>query len=199
MSQTLKTPYLQVNKQHKERSMTCITKIPKMDNKNHVDVVTAGWNSIYGSQVNLCGIPMDIWKKFLWDAVSCFEEKKEGNSLWKYSATTQKDLDYNLLVVLALNEDITKDTKTDVNMDNPSTPTTPTTATNSLAVLAKVAQSYSSQISTTWLNWWTKWWKWWSWLPMWRGWRNATTRRCRHYRTVSYKENWTFQGLKVSQ
>ena len=45
------------------------------------------------------------------------------------------------------NEDITKDTKTDVNMDNPSTPTTPTTATNSLAVLAEVAQSHSSQSS----------------------------------------------------
>ena len=44
---------------------------------------------------------------------------------------------------LGTNEDITKDTKTDVNMDNPSTPTTPTTATNSLAVLAKVAQSQS--------------------------------------------------------
>ena len=41
----------------------------------------------------------------------------------------------------------TKDTKTDVNMDNPSTPTTPTTATNSLAVLAKVTQSHSSQSS----------------------------------------------------
>ena len=32
------------------------------------------------------------------------------------------------------NEDIPKDTKTDVNMDNPSNSTTPTTATNSLAV-----------------------------------------------------------------
>ena len=41
-------------------------------------------------------------------------------------------------------EEITKDTKTDVNMDNPSTPTT---ATNSLAVLAEVAQSHSSQSS----------------------------------------------------
>ena len=45
------------------------------------------------------------------------------------------------------NEDITKDTKTNVNMDNPNTPTTPTTATNSLAVLAEVAQSHSSQSS----------------------------------------------------
>ena len=41
------------------------------------------------------------------------------------------------------NEDIKKDTKTDVNMDNLSTSTTPTTATNSLAVLAEVAQSQS--------------------------------------------------------
>ena len=31
---------------------------------------------------------------------------------------------------LGTNEDIIKDTKTDVNMDNPNTPTTPTTATN---------------------------------------------------------------------
>ena len=45
---------------------------------------------------------------------------------------------------LGINEDITKDTKSDVNMDNPSTPTT---ATNSLAVLAEVAQSHSSQSS----------------------------------------------------
>ena len=50
---------------------------------------------------------------------------------------------------LGTNEDITKDTKTDVNMENPSTPTTPTAATNSLAVLAEVAQSHSSQISLT--------------------------------------------------
>ena len=35
-------------------------------------------------------------------------------------------------------EEITKNAKTDVNMDNPSTPT-PTTATNSLAVLAELA------------------------------------------------------------
>ena len=48
---------------------------------------------------------------------------------------------------LGTNEDITKGTKIDVNMDNPSTPTTPTTATNSLAVLAEVAQSHSSQSS----------------------------------------------------
>ena len=48
---------------------------------------------------------------------------------------------------LGTNEDITKDTKTDVNMDNPSNPTTPTTATNSLAVLAEVAQFHSSQSS----------------------------------------------------
>ena len=48
---------------------------------------------------------------------------------------------------LGTNEDITKTTKTDVNMDNPSTPTNPTTATNSLTVLAEVAQSHSSQSS----------------------------------------------------
>ena len=40
-------------------------------------------------------------------------------------------------------EEITKDAKTDVHMDNPSTPTT---ASNSLAVLAEVAQSHLSQI-----------------------------------------------------
>ena len=45
------------------------------------------------------------------------------------------------------NEDIPKDSKTDVNMDNPSTSTTPTAATNSLAVLAEMSQSYSSQSS----------------------------------------------------
>ena len=43
------------------------------------------------------------------------------------------------------NEDIPKDTKADVNMDNPSTSTTPTAATNSLAGLAEMSQSYSSQ------------------------------------------------------
>ena len=43
-------------------------------------------------------------------------------------------------------EEITKNAKTDVNMDNPSTPT-PTTGTNSLAVLAEVAQSHLSQSS----------------------------------------------------
>ena len=46
---------------------------------------------------------------------------------------------------LGTNEDITKDTKADVNMDNPSTSTTPTTAINSLAVLAEVAQFHTSQ------------------------------------------------------
>ena len=44
-------------------------------------------------------------------------------------------------------EDIPKDTKTDVNMDNSSTSTTPTTATISLAVLAEMSQSLSSQSS----------------------------------------------------
>ena len=39
-----------------------------------------------------------------------------------------------------------KNTKTDVNMDNPSTSATPTIAA-SLAVLAEVAQSHSSQSS----------------------------------------------------
>ena len=48
---------------------------------------------------------------------------------------------------LGTNENITKDTKTDVNMDNPSISATPTAATNSLAVLAEVAQSHSSQSS----------------------------------------------------
>ena len=48
---------------------------------------------------------------------------------------------------LGTNEDITKDTKTDVNMDNLSTSTTPNTATNSLAVLVEVAQFHSSQSS----------------------------------------------------
>ena len=41
-------------------------------------------------------------------------------------------------------EEITKDAKIDVHMDNPSTPTT---ASDSLAVLAEVAQSHSSQSS----------------------------------------------------
>ena len=45
------------------------------------------------------------------------------------------------------NEDIPKDTKADVNTDNPSTSTTPATATNSLAVLAEMSQSHSSQSS----------------------------------------------------
>ena len=48
---------------------------------------------------------------------------------------------------LGTNEDITKDTKADVNMDNPSTSTTPTASTNSLTVLAEVAQFHSSQSS----------------------------------------------------
>ena len=41
-------------------------------------------------------------------------------------------------------EEITKDAKTDVNMENPSTPTT---ASSSLVILAEVAQSHSSQSS----------------------------------------------------
>ena len=45
------------------------------------------------------------------------------------------------------NEAIPKDTKTDVNMDNPGTSATPITATNSLAVLVEISQSHSSQSS----------------------------------------------------
>ena len=41
-------------------------------------------------------------------------------------------------------EEITKDAKIDIHMDNPSTPTT---ASDSLAVLAEAAQSHSSQSS----------------------------------------------------
>ena len=44
-------------------------------------------------------------------------------------------------------EDIPKDTKADVNMDNPNTSTTPIAATNSLAVLVEMSQSHSSQSS----------------------------------------------------
>ena len=43
---------------------------------------------------------------------------------------------------LGTKEEITKDAKTDVHMDNPSTPTT---ALNTLAVLAEVAHAHSSQ------------------------------------------------------
>ena len=39
ISQILEMIFPKVKKQHKEKSMTCTTKIPKMDNKNHVDVV----------------------------------------------------------------------------------------------------------------------------------------------------------------
>ena len=78
--------------------------------------------------------------------LAVLKEKKEGNSLKIFNNNT-RDLDCNLLVVMALMKDITNTTKTDVNMDNPSTPTTPTTATNSLAVLAEVAQSHSFQSS----------------------------------------------------
>ena len=56
------------------------------------------------------------------------------------------------------NEDIPKDTKTDVNMDIPSTSATPITATNSLAVLVEMSQSHSSQSFPIWLDWWAKWW-----------------------------------------
>ena len=38
ISQILEMIFPKVNKQHKEKSMIC-TKTPKMDNKNHVDVV----------------------------------------------------------------------------------------------------------------------------------------------------------------
>ena len=91
---------------------------------------------------------------------------------------------------LGTNEDITKATKTDVNMGNPSTPNYCNKFTCNI--------SWSSPIPfipkfPTWFNWLTKWW---SWLSMWRRWRNATTRRCRHHRTVSYEEKWTFQELK---
>ena len=40
-----------------------------------------------------------------------------------------------------------KNTKTDVNMDNPGTSATPITATNSLAILVEMSQSHSSQSS----------------------------------------------------
>ena len=88
-------------------------------------------------------------------------------------------------------EGITKDDKIDDHMDNPSTSTN---ASDPLTVLAEVAQSHSSQSSLPDLigeqNGGV------SWLPMWRRWRNATIGRWRHYRTVSYEENWKFQGLK---
>ena len=38
ISQILEMFFPKVNKQHKEKSMIC-TKTPKMDNRNHVDVV----------------------------------------------------------------------------------------------------------------------------------------------------------------
>ena len=74
--------------------------------------------------------------------------EEKGNSLWKkYQQQQNKRPRLQSTSDSGNQEEITKNAKTDVNMDNPSTPTTPITATNSLAVLAEVAQSHSSQNS----------------------------------------------------
>ena len=84
---------------------------------------------------NSCEMLLAVLKKR--KKVTNFENFQQQHKRSRLQSTS--DLDTS--------EDITKDTKTDVNMDNPSTQTTPTTATNSLAVLAEVAQSHSFQIS----------------------------------------------------
>ena len=55
-----------------------------------------------------------------------------------------RGIDYNLTSGSSKKEEITKDTKAEINMDIPCTSNT---APSSLAVLAEVAQSHSSQSS----------------------------------------------------
>ena len=66
--------------------------------------------------------------------VTLFENIQQQNKRPRLQSTS----DFNR------KEEVTKDAKIDVHMDNPSTPTT---ASNSLAILAEVAQSHSSQSS----------------------------------------------------
>ena len=60
--------------------------------------------------------------------LAVLKKRKKATPYEKLSTTTQKDLDCNLLVVMALMRILQTLTKTDVNMDNPSTSTTPATA-----------------------------------------------------------------------
>ena len=84
-----------------------------------------------------------IYERSSYEMLLAVLKKRKKVTLFEYFQQQHKRPRLQSPSGLGTNEDITKDTKTDVNMDNPSTPTTPTTATNSLAVLAEVAQSQS--------------------------------------------------------
>ena len=53
MFQTLKVPYPQVSKQHKEKFMTCTTQNSQNMKQELCGCGTAAENSIYGTQVSL--------------------------------------------------------------------------------------------------------------------------------------------------
>ena len=140
MSQTLKTLYPQVNRQHKERSMTCT-----YQNSQNVQQESCGCGTAaeiaYMSHKSTCVEFQWIYERSSYEMLLAVLKKRKKVTLFENIQQQHKRPRLQSPSGLGTNENNTETTKTDVNMDNPSTPTTQTIATNSLAVLAEVAQS----------------------------------------------------------
>ena len=114
-----------------------------MGNKNHVDVGTAAEIAYLGHK-STCVEFQWIHERSSYEMLLAVLKKRKKVTLFENFQQQHKRPRLQSPSDLGTKEEITKDTKTDLNMDNSSTPTT---STSSLALLAEVAQSHSSQSS----------------------------------------------------
>ena len=143
MSQTLETTYPQVNKQHREKIYGMYHQNTQSGQQELCGCGRAAEIAYLGHKTTCeefqwiherssYGMLLDILKKR--KKVALFENFQQQHKRPRLQSSSDS----------STKEEITKDAKIDVHMDNPSTQTT---ASNSLAVLAEVAQSHSSQSS----------------------------------------------------
>ena len=135
----MKTPYPQVNRQHKE----CTTKNTQNGKQESCGCGTAAEIAYMGHK-STCVEFQWIYERSSYEMLLAVLKKRKKVTLFENIQQQHKRPRLQSTSGFSTNEDITKDSKTYVSMDNPSTPTT---ATNSLTVLAEVAQFHSSQSS----------------------------------------------------
>ena len=149
MSQTLKTPYPQVNKQHKERFMTCTTKNSQNMQQESCGCGTAAEIAYMGHK-SICEEFQWIYERSSYEMLlAVLKKRKKATPHENFPTTTQKDLDCNLLVVMALMRIFQTLTKQMSTWTIQALQLPQLLQQIALAVLAEVAQSqsHSSQSS----------------------------------------------------
>ena len=142
MSQTLKIPYPQVSKQHKEKFMTYTTKISQNMKQELCGCGTAAEIAYMGHK-SVCEEFQWMNERSSYEMLLAVLKKRKKATLCENFEQQHKRPRLQSPSGDGTNEDSSNPNQDDVNMDNPNTSTNPnpTTATNPLAVLAEVAQS----------------------------------------------------------